>query len=62
MLFDDSETGPQPAALFSIMMLNTRGKQFSFVELAEILDRAGFADPTVNHSYGYYSLVTALKS
>jgi cyclopropane fatty-acyl-phospholipid synthase-like methyltransferase len=61
MLFDDSEAGPQHAALFSIMMLNTRGKQFSFVELAEIVTRAGFAEPTVNHSYGYYSLVTALK-
>lgn len=61
MLFDDSQAGPQPAAMFSIMMLNTRGKQFSFVELAEILRRAGFGEPTVNHSYGYYSLVTALK-
>jgi hypothetical protein len=61
MLFDDSTTGPKPAALFSIMMLNTRGKQFSFLELAEVLGRAGFVDLAVNHSYGYYSLLSATR-
>lgn len=61
MLFDDSQTRPQHTALFSIMMLNTRGKQFSFLELADVLGRAGFVDPTVNHSYGYYSLLSATR-
>jgi hypothetical protein len=61
MLLDDSRTGPKQTALFSVMMLNTRGKQFSVVELADVLGRAGFVQLTVNHSYGYYSLLRAAR-
>ena len=61
MLLDDSEAGPLHASLFSVMMLNTRGKQFSFLELCATLTAAGFTAPTVTHTYAYYSLVTATK-
>ena len=61
MLLDDSEAGPLHASLFSVMMLNTRGKQFSFVELCSLLAAAGFQTPSVSHTYAYYSLVAASK-
>jgi acetylserotonin N-methyltransferase len=61
MLLADGQDGPLPAALFSVMMLNTRGKQFSFLELAEELGAAGFRDARVQHTYAYYSLVAATK-
>jgi len=44
-----------------VMMLGTRGKQFSAPELNALLTTAGFAHMTVTPSYAYYSLVTATK-
>jgi O-methyltransferase domain len=61
MLLDDTADGPLPAALFSVMMLGTRGKQFSLPELDALLTRAGFVDTRATPSYGYYSLVSARK-
>ena len=61
MLLNDTRDGPLTAALFSILMLNTRGKQFPAAELHELLSNAGFVDVRVTHSYGYYSLVSASK-
>jgi acetylserotonin N-methyltransferase len=61
ILLNDSQDGPLPAALFSVMMLGTRGKQLSFAELDDLGREAGFADVEVQHTYGYYSLVTAIK-
>lgn len=61
ILLNDAEDGPLGAALFSVMMLGTRGKQLSFRELDDVARGAGFADVSVQHTYGYYSLVTARK-
>jgi acetylserotonin N-methyltransferase len=61
ILLNDSQDGPLPAALFSVMMLGTRGKQLSFAELDDLAREAGFAEIEVKHTYGYYSLVTAIK-
>jgi hypothetical protein len=61
MLLHDTGDGPLPAAMFSVMMLGTRGKQFSLPELDELLSRAGFVDARATPSYGYYSLVSATK-
>jgi len=61
MLLSDAADGPLPAALFSIMMLNTRGKQFSFLELRDLLTFAGFVDVQVTQTYGYYSVVSARR-
>ena len=61
MLLHDTADGPLPAALFSVMMLGTRGKQFSVPELDALLGHAGFVDTHATPSYGYYSLVTATK-
>jgi hypothetical protein len=61
MLPHDTADGPLPAALFSVMMPGTRGKQFSLPELDELLTRAGFVETHATPSYGYYSLVSARK-
>lgn len=61
ILLNDAQDGPLAAALFSVMMLGTRGKQFSSVELADMLRAAGFARVEVRPTYGYYSLVSGLK-
>ena len=62
MLLDDDGNGPVHAASFSIMMLiGTQGQQFTFPELRQLLQDAGFADINVTSTHGYYSLVTAHK-
>jgi acetylserotonin N-methyltransferase len=61
ILLNDAQDGPLAAAMFSVMMLGTRGKQLSFVELEELLNGAGFTGVHVQPTYGYYSLVSATK-
>ena len=61
MLLNDAADGPLTAALFSVMMLNTRGKQFTFHELQALLEQAGFSNVNVTPTYGYYSLVSGTK-
>jgi acetylserotonin N-methyltransferase len=62
MLLDDEHQGPLHAAAFSVQMLiATRGRQYSFKELSEFLQGAGFGDVQMTHTYGYYSLVSARK-
>ena len=61
MLLNDAADGPLAAALFSVLMLGTRGKQFAYHELEELVTTAGFVDVRVTHTYGYYSLVSATK-
>jgi acetylserotonin N-methyltransferase len=62
MLLDDDGSGPLPASGFSMMMLaGTKGRQYSFSELARLLADAGFVDPAVREAYGDFSLVSATK-
>jgi acetylserotonin N-methyltransferase len=62
MLLDDSGTAPRTAAAFSVLMLiGTRGQQFRFLELKELLEQAGFSDVAVTPAYAYYSLVSARR-
>lgn len=62
MLLDDSGTAPAPAVAFSLLMaMGTLGQQFTFGQLREILETAGFHSVSCQHSYGYYSLVRAVK-
>jgi hypothetical protein len=62
-LMDDDGCGPYAAAAFSLLMLlGTRGKQYSLGELRGILVGAGFAEVSaIGVGSGYYSLVTARK-
>jgi acetylserotonin N-methyltransferase len=61
MLLNDTSDGPLPPALFSVMMLGTRGKQFSAPELNTLLASAGFVGTSVTPTYSYHSLVSARK-
>jgi acetylserotonin N-methyltransferase len=62
ILLNDAQDGPLAAALFSVMMLNTRGKQLSRAELEELMHSCDFAGVRVTPTYGYYSLVEARKA
>ena len=61
-LMADTLDGPVTTASFSVLMLlGTRGKQYSLPEFRSILEGAGFTGVTATHSCGYYSLVEAVK-
>ncbi|MBV9577009.1 MAG: ubiquinone/menaquinone biosynthesis protein, partial [Chloroflexi bacterium] len=61
ILLNDAQDGPPAAAMFSTMMLGTRGKQLSFLEMQSLLTQAGFTSVDVKPTYGYYSLVIGTK-
>ena len=62
MLINDEGSGPLAPASFSMMMLmGTKGRQYSLAEHAATLTGAGFRDVTAVDSYGYFSVVTAVK-
>jgi 3-hydroxy-5-methyl-1-naphthoate 3-O-methyltransferase len=63
ILMDDDGAGPLAAAAFSLLMLiGTKGRQYSLPELRHILESAGFVDiEAARTSGGYYSLVSARK-
>jgi O-methyltransferase/methyltransferase family protein len=62
MLLDDDGTGPTTTAAFSmLMLLATQGQQFTFREIKELLEKAGFRDVETCHTAGYYSITTGYK-
>jgi O-methyltransferase domain/Dimerisation domain len=62
MLLDDTGTQPRTTAAFSMMMLGaTKGQQFTFGELKEILEAAGFQGIATYPTQAYYSLVSGRK-
>lgn len=62
MLLDEGGNGPVTAASFSmLMLLATQGQQFTFGELKEILEGAGFVRIDVTATHPYYSVVAGQK-
>ena len=62
MLLDDTGTTPRTATAFAMLMLvATRGRQFTHAQLRTVLLRAGFVDVQVTATYAYYSLIRAVK-
>ena len=62
MVLDEDKAGPLLTACFSVaMLIYERGKQYTFTELSDFLQQAGFSDCEVTPSFGYYHLVTATK-
>jgi 3-hydroxy-5-methyl-1-naphthoate 3-O-methyltransferase len=63
MLMDDDGCGPEATAAFSLLMLiGTKGRQYSLPELRVFLEAAGFIDiESAQTGGGYYSLVVASK-
>ncbi len=56
-------SGPLAAAAFSLLMLiGTKGRQYSLPELRQFLESAGFIDiEAARTGGGYYSLVSARR-
>lgn len=62
LLMNDLNNGSLVAASYSMtMMLRTLGKQFSALELKEMLEKTGFINIEIIPTYGYYSLIIANK-
>jgi O-methyltransferase domain len=62
MLMSDNGDGPTTTASFSLLMLlGTRGRQYTLAELRGFLEGAGFRDVTSRPTCSYYSLVSARK-
>jgi acetylserotonin N-methyltransferase len=62
MLMNDNGDGPATTASFSmLMLLGTRGRQYTLAELRVFLEGAGFQDVTARPTCSYYSLVSARK-
>jgi acetylserotonin N-methyltransferase len=63
MLMAEEKDGPLTTASFAVLMLlGTPGKQYTLGELTVILEAAGFSDVSATPSYGYYSIVSAVKA
>ena len=61
-LLDEDGGGPATTASLSLrMLLGTRGSQFPFAGLADLLAQAGFRDQSVTHTWAYCSVVMATK-
>jgi acetylserotonin N-methyltransferase len=62
-LLAEDGSGPVTTAAFSmLMLLGTRGRQYTFSELRQILSSAGFVDIDSCTTYGYYSVVSGRKA
>jgi hypothetical protein len=62
VLMDDDKSGPAIAAALSIaMLLRMEGKQPSFTELRELVEKVGFVDAKVVGKFGHHSVVCATK-
>jgi len=63
MLVAEDGSGPATTASFSmLMLLGTRGRQYTFGELRQILVSAGFTDVDSRATHGYYSIVSGRKA
>lgn len=62
MLIDDDGGGPLiPASFATLMVAGTQGQQYSFAQLRDILEGAGFVEVEVVHSSLLHSLVRGHK-
>jgi acetylserotonin N-methyltransferase len=62
MIMNEDKTGPMIPLLFSLLMfINHTAQQFTQSELFLMLEDAGFVNPVVTNSSGYYSIVCANK-
>ena len=62
MLFNDDKTGPALTSAYNMkMLLWTEGRQYSFREIQEILEKAGFSNVMRINALGNWSLVVGHK-
>jgi hypothetical protein len=62
VLLEDNKVGPLTANAYSLAMLMVaEGCQYTAEEIEMMISEAGFTDARTIPSYGYYSLITAIK-
>jgi acetylserotonin N-methyltransferase len=62
MLLAEDGSGPPATASFSmLMLLGTKGRQYSLGEIGTTLAGAGFVDIGARVTHGYYSVVSGCK-
>ena len=62
MLLNEFKDGPLVVACYSVaMLLHEKGKQYTAMELQTLLTETGFVDFQTRSTFGYYSLITAVK-
>lgn len=62
MLLDEGRLTPAPAVVFSLLMaMGTKGQQFTYGQLRDILQEAGFHRIDCRPTHGYYSIVSGEK-
>ena len=63
MLFNEDRTGPFPVAAMNVTMLESMpGQQYSGREITQMLADPGFTKIEVKPTFGYWSIVTGVKS
>lgn len=61
-LLSEALDGPRTVAAFNVhMLIGTRGQQFTFSQLRQLLTAAGFGDVQAQPTHAYYSLLRATK-
>jgi len=62
MLLNDKRMSPLTVACFDLLMfINHKSQQFTKNELFDLLQTVGFKKPNVKKTFGYYSVITAIK-
>ncbi len=62
MLLDQDKSSPLTTACFDLLMyINHRSQQFNQKDLTNLLLNAGFKNPTLTKTFGYYSVLSAIK-
>ena len=62
MLLNDDKISPLTTACFDLLMfINHKSQQFTKNELSDLLKTIGFKDPKMKKTFGYYSVITAIK-
>lgn len=62
MLYNDDKSSPFAAIAMNMIMLGwTEGQQYSGRELSSMLGDAGFTNIESKPTFGYWSIVSALK-
>jgi hypothetical protein len=62
MLLNDQKDGPPAATAFSaVMLLSMKGRQYSGLELTNMLCKCGFIKISVHQTFGYYCTIQGEK-
>ncbi len=62
MLLEEDQTSPLTTACFNLLMfVNHQSQQFTKNQIFDFLLSAGFKNPKVKKTFGYYSVITAMK-